>query len=321
MKRREENMKNNLIFSALAISEGKETSVNLSSKKGVANIYYQNVVVSLVSAKINNPQSDVALATNVDVPKKYADIFKRHGISIFVIPFDNFVFDGSYKWCLAFYKLCALKKILELGYKKVCMVDSDTYFSSSIDDLFEESDGVFFLYNLNRRLNAPGRKDFSGEVVKFGLNPSHTLDVGGEIIAGDCSVLSSFLSHCLDVYTKMKKSGFETSFGDEFILRISAYPFIEHIRPANSYLFRYWTGSFQLTSTNYLFNKVSIYHVPQEKEFGMIKLFKFIYRKKRLPSNSRVIRVLHLKHRRPILYLKFVLLKFMKAINERFYWD
>jgi len=321
MKCRAKKMKSNLIFSALAISEGKETSVNLSSKESASQTYYKNVIVSLVSAKIKNPQSDVALVTNIDVPKAYANILASNHILIFIVPFDNFVFDGSYKWCLAFYKLCALKKILEIGYKKVCMVDSDTYFSSSIDDLFEESDSTIFLYNLNRRLRAPGRKDFNKEVEEFGIDPKHTLDIGGEIIAGDCFILSSLIHRCLEIYEKMRETGFKTSFGDEFILRISAYSFIEYIRPANSYLYRYWTGSFQLTSTNYLFNKVSIYHVPQEKEFGMIKLYRYIDRKRSLPSNSTAVRALHLKHRRLILYIKYLILKFTKKIDERFYWD
>ena len=71
-------------------------------------MYMKNVCTTLISAKWSNPNSDVALVINTDVPATYSDLLKGCGVNIVQIPFDEFVFDEQYTWGLPFYKLCAL---------------------------------------------------------------------------------------------------------------------------------------------------------------------------------------------------------------------
>ena len=74
--------------------------------------YYRCIVVALASAKLANPDCDVALVTNAPVPRPYAAQLEAAGVQVLDCPFDHYRVDAALEWSLAFYKLCAMEWVL-----------------------------------------------------------------------------------------------------------------------------------------------------------------------------------------------------------------
>ena len=100
----------NLFFVPFAFDKNKKTGVNVG--KNSLSIYLKNLCVSLISAKKTTPNIDVALVSNIEIPTEYEKLLLENDVLIFIEPFDSFVFPDDYLWSLAFYKLCALEKMV-----------------------------------------------------------------------------------------------------------------------------------------------------------------------------------------------------------------
>lgn len=239
---------------------------------------------------------DVVVVTNFNLPTKYKTILENHDIKIFYCPFDDFNFGANYKWSLAFYKLCALKFIVEnYNYDNYAFVDTDVYFQSKLEYIWQEAKDRILLYDINHGLQAPHYKVFVDEVNKFGVDGLIT-HYGGEFFAAGRENSIKFINKCIEIYEKMIYIGFETTKGDEFITSVAATEMKDAVKNAGAYVYRFWTGSFRLISTNYKFNPITIIHVPVEKMNGMLKIFDRYIVKGKLPSNRKVWQLLHLNH-------------------------
>jgi len=53
---------------------------------------------------------------------------------------------------------------------------------------------------------------------------------------------------------------------------------------ANAYMYRFWTGDFYLVSTRTVSNPVCIWHIPNEKETGFLRMFAYYQKRKAFPS-------------------------------------
>lgn len=95
----------------------------------------------------------------------------------------------------------------------------------------------------------------------------------------------------------MRRRGFVTTHGDEFIVSLAAGSLRAQVKNASPYVFRFWTGTFRLVSTCYAANPVCVLHVPAEKEYGMLRLYDRYVSRGRVPSRRAVWRTLHLTHR------------------------
>lgn len=302
---------NNIIFCAYAQNEKKQSGNNVKDVKDRQNLYYQNAVVALISAKQYNPECDVALVTNVTVPQKYYQMLDQKDIQIIYEDFDEFTFDDNFEWGLAFYKLCALKKLLRRNYESYLLLDTDTYIQSSLKDLWDETEENILLYDINHRLSNTNCAEFNKEVEMFTNEKKNLVNFGGEFIAGSHKLLNIFINELDNIYNQMKKEKFITKFGDEFLIRLAAYRLKNIIKNASGYIYRFWTGSFYLTSTCYYFNPVSVLHVPREKKYGMLKIYRYLERTGYLPSNKKIYTILHLKKPSYLVRIKILLKKFI----------
>ncbi len=282
----------NLIFGALAFSPDKCSGENLKGAKDKLTVYLKGAVVSLVSAKTSNPEVEVALVTDTEIPQRFLKIFDKFGVKVFHEEFDEFSFGVDYKWGLAFYKLCALKKMSVKGYSSCVLIDLDTYTQSSLIDLFEETKHNVILYDINHRLSLPNTVKFEKEVAAFLEREEPITNFGGEFIAGSGEKLLRFIEIAENVYNEMLKKNFATSFGDEFIISIAAYCDKQDIT-CGGYVQRFWTGDFRLVSDLYKNNAVSIIHVPAEKTDGLIKIFNKIEKKGKIKP-AKAHKYLHL---------------------------
>ena len=288
--------------------------MNLKENKSKLDLYLKNCSVACVSAKKNcADNTDVALVTNIDVPLEYKKVLEQEKVQILQYALDEFSFDGKYTWSLAFYKLCALYHVTEnLDYDNYVFMDSDVYVQTDFSDIWKECKQKIMLYDICHGLQVEDYNRFLKEVCEFtGTDALGITHYGGEFFAANKENAKEFVTTCLDVYREMMKKHFKTSCGDEFITSLAAARMEEKVRNAGAYIYRYWTRRFHLMSTNYQHNPVAVLHVPQEKDFGMIRIFDKYVSHGSLPSQKKVWKMLHLSHTdwKIALYLKLQSLK------------
>ena len=296
-----------LFFVSFAFDEEKLSGMNVY-KSDKFNTYLKNICVSLISAKRTTADVDVALVCNVDVPEEYDTILKNNGVLIFKESFDSFLFKNNYPWCLAFYKLCALGKMIDKGYDYYVYTDADVYVQSSLENVFEELQDNILLYDINHGLGVKDYRIIGDEFVNFGVS-KYTTHYGGEFFGASRDNAKDFLSECFSVYEEMLKKDFVTTKGDEFILSVAASRMKTKIKNAGAYIFRFWTGRFYLVSTCYKYNEVSILHLPDEKEKGMLRLYNYFLKKQSFPKKEKVHKICHLSRKSKTVLIKSFLLK------------
>lgn len=256
----------------------------------------------------------MALATNIEIPEKYATVLESFGVRIFRCEFDRFNFGKGFEWGLAFYKLCALYHALkETDYAAYAFLDTDVYVQHDFENIWKECDQHILLYDICHGLQVGHYCGFLSEVAQFTGNKSFITQYGGEFFAASKTDAVAFMDKCLEVFDAMRQAEFRTTFGDEFITSLAAAELKGRVKNAGAYVFRFWTGSFRLVSTCYASNAVTVLHVPAEKEAGMLRIYEKYVRKGRLPKPRAVWSMLHVRRRRLVLALYMM----AKSLTER----
>lgn len=299
----------NIICVPFAFEKGVNSGVNLKRNNRI-EIYIKNAAVALISAKWNNPGCDVVFATNISVnelPLEFIEIMQRNEIQILKVEYSAYKFPSEYKWALAFYKLCVLKYLIQIGFENCCYMDTDVYVQGSFDDIWRECKHRILLYDINHGLGVKEYRDIITEINQFCKNDLLLTHYGGEFFAANFENAVVFEQKMDLIYKEMVERKYITTKGDEFIVSIAAEKYKNLIKNASPYICRFWTGaSFRLTSTCYEYNAVSILHMPAEKEKGIIKIYDKYISKNRLPTNSNVWKICRLKRMRitEIIFMK-----------------
>lgn len=288
----------NLIFNAFAFKENYKNTPQLEKKSqsNTLDIYMKNICVSLITAKMKNPRDCVALVTNKQLPEKYLEILNTKGIEIVIIPFDEFIMPSKFSWALAFFKLCALKYIVNnTDYDHYLLLDTDTITVNCFQEIWEECTNRIMLYNVGHSLHHKERELIIRDYKKLFGTKENIDHYGGEFIAGSKANLKKFMDISTNVYERIVQSKYDIAdnIGDETITSIAAYQF-GHVVSASPYINRYWTGRFYLVSTNYYYNPVCVWHLPYEKDKGMLKMYDFIKKNDTLPSYRKMVKMLGL---------------------------
>lgn len=303
----------NLVFFAYAYDENMQGSPNV--EKGGAKskeVYMKNIVVAAVSARKNLPSdtTDVAIITNIPIEEPYNQILDINGIDVHIEPFDSFNFGSAYRWGLAFYKLCALKKVLGYNYDNYLLMDTDTYTFSDFSDLWEQTKDYLMLYDIGHRPTVPNCKKFYNQAYSFAGIDKQITKYGGEFIGGNKKILNAFITESENVFKQLKDKNFVTTCGDEFIINIVADKMQDNIKNAAGYIARYWTiPEFYRVSTNHIYDPISILHLPCEKECGILAIYKKLTRRNTLPSPSAAFKILNLPKAPSKLQMLFTKIK------------
>lgn len=299
----------NLFFVPFAFNENKLSGVNI--KKNHLNTYLKNLCVSLISAKKSTPDIDVALVTNVKIPTEYEKLLLEHDVLIYVESFDSFTFDDNYLWCLAFYKLCALEKMVtKYDYDNYIYTDADVFVQKSLDKVFLELRDNILLYDINHGLFVHDYEIIIDEFKRFGID-SYITHYGGEFFGASHENAILFIRQCKCIFEEMLSKNFETTKGDEFILSIAAYKMRNMIKNAGAYIYRFWTGSFYLVSTCFKYNEIAILHFPDEKNAGMVKIYDNFIKKQVFPTKEQVHKICHLKNQSMKIRVKNMIKKIL----------
>lgn len=303
---------NSIIMVPYANDCDMQSSVNIK-RENRFDIYMKNCCVALLSAKHYNKDSDVALITNTEVPIKYKEILEDNGILIISAKFNSFRFPNDYKWGLAFYKLCALKYMIEnYEYDFYSYMDADVYIQSDFANIWKESQHNILLYDINHGLQVKDYNLFLDDIKSFTGSNELITHYGGEFFAASKANATMFISECGNIFEIMHDYKFYTRFGDEFIVSLAAVKYKETIKNAGAYVFRFWTGDFRLVSTQYKYNSIAVIHVPDEKGSGILKIFSYITKHNKLPKLEHVYSILHLKHRKLKFFIKQLLKHWVK---------
>lgn len=321
-----------LFFNAIALNDeklmggGENVSKNFLQNNG----YIKNSFVSLFSAKKENPDIEVALFINFNMPEQYKKIFQENDIQIYNLSFDEYKFPDKMKWSLAFYKLCALKyAVTELDFDSYCMVDTDTLCQRSLEELWKECEQNILLYDMQHSLDIEQAVQMNKEYLQLVGVQRNLTNYGGEFIAGSRNQLRQFIQKCDFYYQKMLQEKLYTKHGDEFLICCAAEDkeIKVMLKPANAYIYRFWTSRFYLISTNYIYNPVTILHLPDEKNRGMICLYNYVMRHHSLPKGNKLFSMINLPRKkgrilislqcwRHIIHIKLLNAFLMKKIKR-----
>ena len=224
-----------------------------------------------------------------NIPEEFLSIFDKWEIKVMEIPFDQFRFQGSYTWALAFYKLCVLKKLSCMKYESICYMDTDVYIQGSFDAIWTECRQNIMLYDINHGLNTRDYVLLCDEIESYCGQRKLITHYGGEFFAASAENAKAFVDTCEQVYYEMLQKNFITTKGDEFILSLAANEMRESIKNAGAYIYRFWTGAgFRLISTCYEYNRITILHLPAEKEQGMLKIYDKYIKIGKIPVDEKV---------------------------------
>lgn len=306
----------NLYFVSFYYDEKKQTSVNINKPKERLSVYLSNCCTALLSAKNHNPNVDVALITNLTfIEERYQNILNEAGIKILTCPFDSFLFPDSFKWSAAFYKLCALAFVLKtigVNYDNIMYTDSDVFCQLPFSSIWNEcAEDKILLYDLCESSSNSLYKRFCEEMKFVGLNsPIH---YGGEFYASSVKNAKFFIERCLFFYDLLIRNKTTFASGDELIVSAAGNT-ISNTKNAGAFVFRFWTDSFRISTTRYLFNPVIVLHCPDQKERGLKKLFEYYLRHGRFPKTKKVHSVLNLSH----VSLKTKIIRFLSIFLKKY---
>lgn len=307
----------NLITCAFAFKEGYQTSMQLNKVAGndTREMYLKNLFVALVSAKKNNPEDDVVLSLNEDISDKWKSSFEKEGVKVRVMDFDSFVVPKEFPWSLAFFKMCVLYTFVKEGeYDNYLIMDADTFTTRSYEDMWKEAAMGILLFPLGHTYSHSDRETIRKDFTKFYPDEAKKLPIvhyGGEFVLGNREDLRKYMDVCLEIFEKIEASGFkaEEKIGDESLWSIAAALlngdifFITGI----PYIYRFWTGeNFYLVSSVTSQNPVSIWHLPVEKETGIIRIYDYYRKKGKFPEVKKAQWLLGIvKFKRPFNYITF----------------
>ncbi len=282
------------IYNALYFENEAIKSPNLIVRGGV-KLYLQNAFVSLTSAKLTNPDCDAVLVVNDKLPDFWEEIFAHSGIQIIEVPFDNYRFPAGFKWEYAFYKL----KVLEYMVNNTCYdyflgVDTDTYFSDELKMLWEECKFDYpLLYSLDAHIQSPTRSKVIKDYENLYSAYLPIVQIGGEFVAGTKTALSKLSDNIESIYSKIRENNFNISqdSGDEAILSMAAFGM--KTLPAVSYVRRYW-GRRAFYDVDSAWNRIPIWHLPAEKNYGLLVMYKKIRKTGKLPKKKVAAKMFNL---------------------------
>lgn len=270
---------NQAVIECVAFDCDKSGGVNAVNQDG-ARGYFEAAAVSLYSVRSTNPDKDAVLITNAVVPSDIKRLLNELGCRVIEQPFDSFSFPCDVPWYLAFYKLCALRTVIDLDeYEQVLMLDTDTWVRANLDDVFHDTKFGLMLYRLHPNCCDSDLLKMQEELEALSGNCYGSGDCffGGEIICGCADDIKSLLIACETVMNQMIKKGVVSERGDEFLLFASA---AERLLPpvvsANPYIQRLWTGRYWSVTSRW--SDLKILHLPAEKVFSFPRAFKVLLR-------------------------------------------
>lgn len=309
-------MSREIVFEALAFLEGYNPS---PSMKGMTNsnqiheVYIKNAVVSLISIKQHNPQTDVGIVLNFQIGQKWKKLLERKGILIWNCPFKDFQMPQDIVYSLSYYKLCAFKYLVEqTKYDKFCFIDCDTFAVKNFNTLWKECEDAFMIVPADESLAHPVRREIAILYEKlYEKERNITHYCSGFIISAREAILSVLL-RCNEIYGKIIETDSRPAGGDEIIwslaladMNISIYSPKVYCLLSNIGFKQYWVDK-----ADYHDNNIVMWHLPAEKRYALVWAYKYYEKKGKVPNvekMAKACRIRMIKNQFSLLSLQAIL--------------
>lgn len=181
------------------------------------------------------------------------------------------------------------------NYDLICVLDTDTIFVDKCDYMWKEAEDALLVFDVDYSLESPKRL-LTNKIAKQYFNIKTNINHwGGEILVGTSKRISNIINECTKVYEKIIPyiNDIDESFGQEALLSIAIENSNIKVERANKYCMRYWTRRYYLVDTN--FNNIPVWHLPAEKDCGLLDIYTKIIKDNKLPNKSYLGRKLFLR--------------------------
>lgn len=297
--------KENLIFEALAYNDKATPSPSLGVAKvkegEVFEIYIKNAIISLVSAKIHNPDASVGLVINIDLDERWQKILVSNDILIWKCPFETFKMPDGLVYSLSYYKLCAFDYILKkTEYKRLCFIDCDTISVKNYHDLWVECDDAFMI--------VPNEEPYYGKVrqeINLLYNQIYNEDkktithYASGFIIGNREQVTNVLQLCTKAYKKViDLPDLSAKGGDEIIWSLALHMYDKRIVSPKVYALLSFASatSYWIDKQDYTDENVVMWHLPADKRYSMIWAYNWFMKHRELPPMEKMARASRMKH-------------------------
>lgn len=266
--------------------DNKSNYVNIKSKKKQLNIYYKNIINcfrTLLLTNKGNTGIRPILFTNIDVNSNYEKMFKCNDIRIILRP-NNHIPPKHYtdKWQGTFYYIDAMcyfaNNIKENDI--LFLVDPDCLFTNNINPIIEsvyKYKSVNYLIEYDKEYNQNGLS--RNELQKILIEEDNINIIpdffGGEFYGFKDDIIKIVSIELENLWEKSLKRYYhgKTYFHtEEHIISYLIYKLDLYKGEANKYIKRMWTRP-NYRNIKYGDEKYIIWHLPAEKDKGLIKIY------------------------------------------------
>jgi hypothetical protein len=269
-------------------------SVGKSSSMAVQRVYWQNIYVFYYTFKRYNPTLKYLFFSNVDIPEDLDGFplkaeLEKLGVQSFHVPFSyKTPKDYHGAWRNQFFEFSIFEKALEVISDKkslFMLLDSDCVCVKPIQDLIDltEPKGYSVMkmpYEPDHNINGISRQDMKG-IFENLLNKK--LDVvpeyyGGEFFFMSIEKLQTVVKDFQALWPRLLNLNINKQPKLNEEAHVLSYIFyknnwIENL--ADAHIKRLWTQPFIYRNVLPQDANLSIWHLPHEKKYGIINLYKY----------------------------------------------
>lgn len=319
--------KSNLIFEALAFLENYAPSPSMMQQSNSAKhyeVYLKNTAISLLTLRLHNPNTDIALVTNIDLEAHWLDLFRKHNILVFNCPYDNYQMPRELVYSLSYYKLCAYDYVLKnTQYERFCFVDCDTFGVGNFDPIWMEADSALLMIPNDYTLTAPIRKEINLLYQRMFTETKIVPHISSGFIAGTRADITKVLSQCALVHQKLKNlPDANPRGGDEVIWSLALANCPVSIYSPKGYVLLSNVGlkEYKVDKDDFRDPDIVIWHLPTEKRYALIWAYNYLVKKGYPPCIEKMAKACRLRRVRShftLLSIQAILLD-KTAIKRQF---
>lgn len=311
-----------MVYAVNMLVRPKAVTVSQISQNNVdaaMEIYLQNSIVCLQSVADRNPGIKPMLCVDFDLPEKYKRIYDEMGAVVEKVEFKLDVASKS-NWSIVNYRYCVMGHLCDILREEdiVMMLDTDIICVDLLEDLLADVEEDILLYDVKHARSNQDRKNILLNYTKIYREESNLLHYGGEFICTRVRNLKKLHAACIRVIEASNAFDDLLNFNDEHITSIAVYRELkDKAHNSEAYIFRYWTGSFYLTSTNWKMNPVALWHLPVEKQTGICRVYRYYRKHRAFPDREKMARWFGFpKTKRPDL-LRYRMKKIVRKIRKK----
>lgn len=306
----------NMLAKPRSVTVSQMTQRNVSSAMGV---YIQNAIVCLGSVMAHNPDIKPMICVDFDLPEDYLAVLAELGIVVEKVEFRLEVATES-NWSICNYRYCVMGYLCEKLQDDdiVMMLDTDIICVDSLKDLVEDVHEDIMLYDVCHTRENRDRQVILKNYERIYQESGNLIHYGGEFICSRVRNLKKLHQSCLRIIEDSNAFADLLNFNDEHITSMAVFRDLRHkAHNSAAYLFRYWTGTFYLASTNWKSNPVALWHLPVEKQTGICKVYRYFRRYGCFPDRTKLARLFGLpKAKRPD-WIRYYCAKIIRGVKKR----